>query len=69
MCKYQNGGLKQLDTGVGTCFDLFFGPDGGLDFTDVGFVEKEHAQTALPDAAAYGVGQFTVKEKTVESEA
>ena len=68
MCKYQNGGLKQLDTGVGTCFDLFFGPDGGLDFTDVGFVEKEHAQTALSDASADRIRELAFEEEFVECE-
>ena len=46
--------------------DLGFGPDTGLHFADVGFLEQVHAQTTLADAAANGVGEFAGEQCLVE---
>ena len=46
-------GLDEADAGFGEGVDLVLGPDGGLHFADVGFLEDEHAEAALADTAAY----------------
>ena len=43
-------------------------PDGGLDFADVRFAQQQHAETALADAAADGVGQFARQQRLVEGQ-
>ena len=43
-------------------------PDGGLDFADVAFPEKEHTDAGLTDAAAHGLGQLTGEKGFVERE-
>ena len=37
-------------------------PDGGLDLGDMGLVEQEHADAALPDTATYGLGKLSAQE-------
>ena len=44
-------------------------PDAGLHLADVGAAQQQHAQTALADAAADGVGQLTVQHGLVEGPA
>ena len=43
-------------------------PDAGLHLADVGAAQQQHAQTALADAAADGVGQLTVQHGLVEGQ-
>ena len=42
-----------------------FVPDACLYFADVGAAQQQHAQTALADAAADGVGQLTAQPAMV----
>ena len=44
--------LDQCDAGGGAGLDLRFGPEGGLDFAYMRFLQQEHAQAALPYASA-----------------
>jgi len=44
------------------------GPDAGLGLADVGFVEKDHAEATLTDAAADAEGQLAAEEALVEEE-
>ena len=44
------------------------GPDAGLDFTDVPFVEQHHAEATLSDAAADAQRQLVVQQLLVEIE-
>ena len=59
---------EELYAGFGTFADLFLRPYRSLNLTDVGFVEQEHAQAALSDASADGVGQTAFDEHPVEGE-
>lgn len=43
-------------------------PDACLHLTDVGAAQQQHAQTALADAAADGVGQLAVQHSLVEGQ-
>ena len=43
-------------------------PNAGLHFANVGAAQQQHAQTALADAAADGVGQLTVQHGLVEGQ-
>ncbi len=61
-------GSEEFDACLGALSDLLFGPDGCLDFADVGFVEEEHAEAALADASADGVRQTAFDEHFVEGE-
>lgn len=49
-------------------FHLLFGPNAGLHFSDVCFLEQVHAQSALADAATYGEWELAVEERFVEGE-
>ena len=57
---------KQKYIVAGTFRNLFFGPDAGLDLSDVGFLQQIHAQTRLSDAATDGKGHIAVQEGFVE---
>ena len=59
---------EQFYAGFSALLDLLFGPYRGLYFADVGFMKQEHAQAALSDASADGVGQLAVEEHAMESE-
>ena len=43
-------------------------PDAGLDFSDVRFLEQNHAQSALSDATSDAQGEFVVDKLLVEIE-
>ena len=43
---------EQFDAGAAAFFDLFGGPERGLDFSDVGFLQQVHAEAALAYASA-----------------
>ena len=60
--------LSQEDAGLAAGFAHVGGPDGGLDFADVGFAQQEHAQAGLADTAADGLGQFSVQQEPMEIE-
>lgn len=60
--------LHQGYSGGSAALYLFRRPDGGLHFADVCFLEQEHAETALANAAADRVGEFPGKETAVEIE-
>ena len=60
--------LQQGDPGLGAGRAGGFVPDACLYFADVGAAQQQHAQTALADAAADGVGQLTVQHCLVEGE-
>lgn len=57
---------EQHDAGFLTLTPLFFGPDGGLHLSDVGFLQQEHAQSALSYASAYRRGEFAAEKARVE---
>lgn len=57
---------EQHDAGFFTLTPLFFGPDGGLHLSDVGFLQQEHAQSALSNASAYRRGEFAAEKARVE---
>ena len=59
---------QQGDTGLGTGFAGGFIPHAGLHFTDVHTAQQQHAQAALADAAADGVGQLAVQHGLVEGQ-
>ena len=44
-------------------------PDTGLNLSDVGAAQKEHAEPALADTAADGVGELPGQQGLVEGEA
>ena len=50
--------LQQENVVLPAGFDHVAGPDGGVDFADVGAAQHQHTQTALADTAADGVGQL-----------
>ncbi len=58
--------LQQGDPGLCAGRAGGFVPDACLYFADVGAAQQQHAQTALADAAADGVGQLTVQHCLVE---
>ena len=58
--------LQQRDACLLTGFAGGAVPDACLHLTDVGAAQQQHAQTALADAAADGVGQLTVQHCLVE---
>ena len=45
--------LYQVHAVLLTLLTLLFGPDGSLDFSDVGFLQEYHAETALTYTATY----------------
>ena len=51
---------EQRHAFVPNLFQCSFGPEGGLDFPDVGFAQKEHADSGLADSAADGKGEGIV---------
>lgn len=57
---------EQHDSGFLTLTPLFFGPDGGLHLSYVGFLQQEHAQSALSNASAYRRGEFAAEKARVE---
>ena len=60
--------LQQGDPSLCTGRAGGFVPDACLYFADVGAAQQQHAQTALADAAADGVGQFAVQHSLVEGQ-
>jgi hypothetical protein len=56
--EFMAGSLARLAHGLG--------PDAGLYLADVGFVEHEHAQTALTDTAADAQWQLVVEQLLVK---
>src|SRR5699024_9946279 len=58
--------LQKLDTYSVRHFHRFFGPDGTLYFTDMGFAEEEHAQAGLADTASDGQRKRAVKDTLLE---
>ena len=47
---------------------MVVGPYRGLYFADMRFLQQEHTQTALPDAAADGCRQLAVEQHGMEAE-
>ena len=60
--------LQQRDACLLTGFAGGVVPDACLHLTDVGAAQQQHAQTALADAAADGVGQLTIQNGLVEGQ-
>ena len=48
--------LQKRDVMFEAGYDHILGPDGGLNLADVGFLQQQHAEAALPDAAAHAQG-------------
>ena len=63
LCRWRS---DEADAGGGEFLHLVVGPDRGLDFAYVGFLENEHAQAALAYASADGEGELAVEERFVE---
>lgn len=72
-----NGGLlvfcrtivsDEVYSGCCTFGDLVFGPDAGLNFSHMGFLEYEHAQSALSYTASDRQRQFVVGQSLVETQ-
>ena len=60
--------LQQGDPGLCAGRTGGFVPDACLYLADVGAAQQQHAQTALADAAADGVGQLAVQHGLVEGQ-
>ena len=51
-CLKGNSGLQQLYACIEESLLCFFRPEGGLDFSDMGLAQEEHAYAGLTDSAA-----------------
>ena len=58
--------LQQRNSRSGTFLPGILIPDAALHLSDMGAAQKKHAKTALADAAADGVGQFSRQQSLME---
>ena len=61
--------LHEFDALFAAVFDGPVVPHGDLHFADVQFVEEQHTQAGLSDAAAHREGEFALGERAVEGQA
>jgi len=57
--------LQKMNPLVSALLDDFIRPDADLDFTDVPFLEQQHAEPRLPDAAAHCLRKFAGEQLPV----
>src|SRR6056297_1096737 len=58
--------LQNLYSGFFAFFKHCFGPYGSLNFSDVGFLEKEHANPGLSYAPSYCIWELSSEKVFVE---